>query len=262
MAFSFTDLLGSISPGGANLISTGLNLVGNLVGGDRAQEGYDNAAAATREASAAALAELKRGKEAGIGHINQGVADYSGTIAPLMTERPILLPQYRGLTTQQEMGRQDLMRSGQAALAASGLRGAGRGGVGTVLDSVARYTAGARDQNDAANRTAKVAARSGADAARTGLASIQANAGTAKANAELGVGSQNASTLSNTGQSLGNLAVQSGNTGAAQAVSTGQLAGNAVQFGAGYGAGNSPNQPSLAPYYGSQPKTDDNQPKV
>jgi hypothetical protein len=251
MAGFFTDLLGGLSGGTAGLISGGLNLVGSLIGGNRAQQGYDDAAAGIRADNAAAREELKAAKERGIGHIDQGTANYAGTVGPLMAERPILLPSYRGLTRQQQMGRQDLIRTGQAALASSGLRGAGRAGVGTLLNSVARYDAGARDATDGANRVAKQAARSSADAARTGLATVQANAGTAKANTEIGVGSQNAANLTNQGQTLGNIAVQSGNTAADMATNIGNLAGRTVMWGAGYGAG-SPNDPPLAPQYGQR----------
>jgi len=262
MAWSFSDLLGSISGPEATLLSGGLNLVGNLIGGNRAQQGYNDAATRLAQDNAAARAELTAAKQRGIGYIDQGTQNYASTIAPLMTERPILLPTYRGLTTQQQLGRQDLQRTGQAALASSGLRGAGRAGVGSYLDAMGRYNAAARDATDGANRIAKQTARSSADAARTGLATVQANAGTAKANTEIGVGSQNAASLQNQGQSLGNIAVQSGNTAADMATSIGKLAGNTLMSGAGYAAGNSPNQPPLYPQYGWQQPQNENQMKV
>lgn len=264
MAF-FDDLMSAFG-GGGNLLATGLNVAGNLLAGDQAQQGYADAAAGIRADNAAARAELAAAKQRGLGYIDKGVTDYGSTIAPLMTPRPILLPTYRGLTTQQQMGQDDLLRGGQAMLASSGLRGAGRAGVGTVLDSLGRYQAGARDTTDAANRAAKATAQQGADAARTGLATIQANAGTAKANTEIGVGSQNAGNISNTGNTLGNIAVQSGNTGANMITSTAQTLGSGLQFGSGYNYGNSPNQPppTLAPGYATPwgKAEDDNQPKV
>jgi len=262
MSGFFGNLLTSLSANPASLVSGGLNLVGSLVGGSMAQDGYSEAADRMAADSAAARAELKAAKERGIGYIDQGTQNYASTIAPLMTERPILLPTYRGLTTQQQLGRQDLQRTGQAALASSGLRGAGRAGVGSYLDAMGRYNAAARDATDGANRIAKQTARSSADAARTGLATVQANAGTAKANTEIGVGSQNAASLQNQGQSLGNIAVQSGNTAADMATSIGKLAGNTLMSGAGYAAGNSPNQPPLYPQYGWQQPQNENQMKV
>lgn len=243
MAWSFSDLLGSISGPEATLLSGGLNLVGNLIGGNRAQEGYSDAAGRIAQDNATARAELSAAKQRGIGYIDQGVGDYASTVAPLMAERPILLPTYRGLTTQQQLGRQDLVRTGQAALASSGLRGAGRAGIGTLVDSLARYDAGARDATDGANRVARTQARTSADAARTGLATVRANAGTAKANTEIGVGSQNAANLSNTGQTLGNLSVASGQEAGSLASSLAKLAGNTLQSYAGQSVGNSPNQP-------------------
>lgn len=262
MAWSFSDLLGSISGPEATLISGGLNLVGGLIGNNAAQDANRDAANRITQDNAAARAELNAAKQRGIGYIDQGVGDYASTIAPLMAERPILLPTYRGLTTQQQLGRQDLVRTGQAALAASGLRGAGRAGIGTLVDSIGRYDAGARDATDAANRAARMQARTSADAARTGLATVKANAGTAKANTEIGVGSQNAANLSNTGQSLGNLSVASGQDAGTLATSLAKLAGNTLQSYAGQTVGNSPNQPqptyqNWAGQYGDPTRTPD-----
>lgn len=258
------SLLTSLSANPASLVAGGLNLVGNLVGGSMAADANEDAANRVVADNAEARAELAAAKERGIGYINQGTQDYASTIAPLMTERPILLPTYRGLTMQQQMGRADLQRTGQAALASSGLRGAGRAGIGSYLDTMGRYNAAARDATDSANRIARQTARSGADAARTGLATVQANAGTAKANTEIGVGSQNAGNLQNQGNTLGNLTVAGGNTQADLATSIGKLAGNTLMSGAGYAAGNSPNQPQAfyPPYGPQQPRQNDNEPKV
>jgi hypothetical protein len=249
----FNTLIKGLTPSLGNVLSTGINLAGNLIAGGRAQEGYDNAATIAQQTSAAQLEELKRAKAAGLGHLDTGAADYEATVAPLLAERPVLMPTYRGLTAQQQLGQQDLLRTGQAQLASSGLRGAGRAGVGTVLDSMGRYNAAARGATDAASLAAKAGARNSADAARTGLATIKANTGTAKANTELGVGSQNSAILGNSGQAQGNLATQSGNTAATMIGQTGQLVGNALQFQGGYNAGNSPNQPPvLTPQVGQQ----------
>lgn len=252
MAGFFEDLLGGLSAPSATVLSGGLNLVGNLIGSSQAQDGYADAAAGIRADNAAARAELAAAKQRGIGYIDQGVKDYTGTVAPLTAERPILLPTFRGLTTQQQMGRDDLLRSGKAALASSGLRGAGRAGIGTLMDSLGRYDASARDATDAANRIARQTARSSADAARTGLATVQANAGTAKANTEIGVGSQNAANLTNQGNALGNIAVQSGQEAGNLASGIGNLAGRTLMFGAGYSAGGSPNDPALYPQPGQR----------
>lgn len=254
---------GALTGGGSTLLSAGLGLAGNLIGGAQAQEGYDNAAAIGAATSQAQLDELKRAKAAGLGYIDEGAAKYANTLAPLLTERPILMPAYRGLTTQQQIGRDDLIRTGQASLASSGLRGAGRAGIGTVLDSVARYDAGARGANDAATLAAKATARAGADAARTGLAGVQANTGTIKANTELGTGSQISGAIGNQGEAASRLASQAGNTAGQMWASSGQLLGNTAQSWAGQQAGNSPNAPPLTPQYG-QPseRAFDNQPKV
>jgi len=218
---------------------------------------------------------LKRAKAAGLTYIDQGTGQYADTIKPLLTERPILLPQYRGLTDQQQIGRDDLIRQGQATLASSGLRGAGRAGIGVVLDQVRRYDAAARDGNDTANRQAQVAARGSADSARQGLAGVQANAGSAKANTEIGVGTQSAGIIgqsgqtqanlaSSTGQTAANLAASTGQSQGNLAVSTGQLLGNTLQSATGYEIGNSPNTPTLYPQYagGQQNPTKPDQQKV
>ena len=247
----FDGLFNAITPGVGSIIGAGLGLVGNIFGGNKAQEGQDKASELAAQTAQAQLDELKRGKQAGIAHIDYGTQAYADTIAPLLQERPILLPQYRGLTTQQEMGRDDLLRTGQAMLASTGLRGAGRAGVGTVLDSMARYNAQARDANDAANRAAKVNARGSADAATTGLATIRANAGTAKANTEIGAASQNAAVLGNQGQAQQQYAQRAGDIGGNMISSSAQLLRNTAQWlgGMNAGAGNSPNAPPLYPNY-------------
>lgn len=260
MAF-FDDLFKGFSPGGATVASAGLNVVGNLIGGALAGRGASNAADIAGETARRQEAELREAKARGIAAIDKGTADYAGTIAPLMTERPIMMPTFQGLTQQQQIGRDDLLRDGRATLASSGLRGAGRAGVGVMMDQVRRYTAGARDQNDAANRAARTAARGGADAARAGLASVQANAGTAKANTEIGAGSQMAGVIGGAGNAQANLAAQTGQMFGNLATSTGRLAGNTLMSGVGWEQGNSPNQPITAPAWG-QSRQPDNRPKV
>lgn len=263
----FDSLFSGLTGGTAGLISGGLNLVGSALAANRSAEATDQAAQIGAATSAAQLEELKRAKAAGLGYIDQGAAKYADTVAPLLTERPILQPTYRGMTAQQELGRQDLIRQGGAQLAASGLRGAGRAGVGAVLDSVGRYDATVRSGNDAADLAGKAVARAGADQARAGLAGVQVNTGTQKANTELGVGSQSANVLGNQGNAAANLAERAGDTAARLYSAAGRTAGNTVMWGAGDAAGrvygNSPNQPILAPGYGYSPKLDDdNQPKV
>lgn len=249
----FGSLFNAITPGVGTILGAGLGLVGNLIGGNKQQESNDRASELAAQTAQAQLDELKRGKQAGIGHIDAGTQAYADTIAPLLQERPILLPQYRGLTTQQEMGRDDLLRTGQAMLASTGLRGAGRAGVGTVLDSMARYHAQARDANDAANRAAKVGARGSADAAKTGLATIRANAGTAKANTEIGAASQNAAVLGNQGQAQQQYEINSGRISGDMYGSIPKMLGNSAMWlgGMNAGYGNSPNQPQLMPTYDS-----------
>lgn len=261
MAF-FDNLFSDIGVPGASVISAGLNLAGNALGGLFASDGQEKAADIAGQTALRQEAELREAKKRGIAAIDQGTSDYASTIAPLLTERPIMLPTFQGLTAQQQIGHEDLLRDGRATLAASGLRGAGRAGVGAVMDQSRRYLAAAHGQNDAASLAARAAARGGADSARAGLAGVKANAGTAKANTELGVGSSLAGIYGQAGNTQANIANQTGNTLANLATSTGRLAGNTLMSGVGYEQGNSPNQPVMAPTWGYQPKEDDNRPKV
>lgn len=169
----------------------------------------------------------------GIGDINQGVADYTGTISPLLTPAPVELPQYRDMTTQQQTGEQDLLRNADAQMAASGNRGAGRAGIGAVLDQDRRYQEDVRAQNDQTNLQAKQHAQDVANTARTGLAQVQAQAGGSKANTELLTGNQLGSSLQAGGNTAANLTSATGQTTGNATANAGNINANATTANAG-----------------------------
>jgi hypothetical protein len=179
----------------------------------------------TLAAQQAARDEFRAASQRGIGDITQGVSDYTGTISPLLTPAPISLPTYRDLTTQQQTGESDLLRNANAQLAASGARGAGRAGVGAIIDQDRRYQEDARAANDAQMLQARQAAQNVSNTARTGLAQIQAQAGGSKANTEMLTGNQ-----------LGSSLQSGGNTASSLTAATGQSNANAVNNAAGYNA--------------------------
>ncbi len=144
---------------------------------------------ATREAQDRQEAAAQRG----IAASGAGTTNYADTIAPLLVERPVSLPTYRGLTQAEQIAR-DLNRNSQAILAASGLRGAGRAGVASVMEADRRFVANATQTNDNWRLSALQAARSSADRARTGLATVRAQEGGAIANPEVGQGNRIAET--------------------------------------------------------------------
>lgn len=233
---------------GTQLLGTGLVTSANNqaaeTAGNAAREAAAIQAAANLAAQDKALAAQKEARgeyraaaDRGIGYIDKGVADYGSTIAPLLTPAPVTLPTYRGLTTQQRLGEQDLLRSGNATLAASGLRGAGRAGVGALMDQDRRYIAAARDANDAQALTAKQHAQDVANTSRTGLAQVQAQAGGSKANTELLTGNQLGSSLQAGGNTAATLTADTGRTSGNAVNQAGQYAANAGTANAGNMAG-------------------------
>lgn len=238
----FSNLLGSVT--GGDLLKAGTSIIGGIIGGNA----NEDAANARIEAANAGLDkqlqfaregrdEMRAATQRGLGAIDAGTQRYADTTAPLRVERPITMPTYRGLTTQQSIGLEDLRRDDSARLAATGMRGAGRAGVASVLDRDRRYMADARARNDQDTLGARRQARSSADAAISNLGQVYAQEGGAKANIEIGQGN-------NLGQSLrsdGSAAMQTANTvGAAQAgadLGTGQIYQSAINSLGGIFAG-------------------------
>lgn len=162
----------------------------SLVGGLLSAAGNIGAGVIKSDATNDAIGTLQKNAAQGEGFIDAGTGGYASTIQPLMTQQPIMLPLTRGLTQQQLLGEADLQRQNEAALDASGLRGAGRAGISSLEDSNNRYESSARAANDQQNLAAMQAAQGVQNQARTGLANTLAAAGTAKANTAIGTGSQ------------------------------------------------------------------------
>jgi hypothetical protein len=205
------------SPTGTALLKGGLGLAGTGMSNNANSKAAANRANASTSAAQiqadaalkaagiqaqsqqAARDQFQAAAARGIGDINAGTAQYATTVAPLLTPNPIGLPTYRGLSDAQSIALEDLNRSGMASLAASGLRGAGRAGVGALMDQQRRFRANAAAGLDQQRLSAMQDAQRRADAARLGLAGVGANAGTAKANVEIGQGNQIAGSLATQG---------------------------------------------------------------
>lgn len=220
---------------GSALLMGGLGVGGALLGANANRDAAStraNAALAgagiTAQANQAAREEFRAAANRGIGAINAGTADYAATVAPLLTPNPITLPAYRGLTTAQQIGLDDVRRNSAATLAASGLRGAGRAGVAATNDAERRYVASAMDRNDNTNLSARQDAQRRADASRTGLASVYANRGNSIANTEIGVGTQIGSNLTQTGQQQAAATISAAGAGADASVANAGIYGDAL----------------------------------
>jgi len=256
---------------GAQLLGTGLTTSANNQAAQTASDATVQAAQIQADANEKATQEVLAAQQAardqftaasqrGIGDITQGVSDYKGTISPLLTPAPITQPTYRDETTQQQTGEADLLRNANATMAASGLRGAGRAGIGAVLDQDRRFQEDTRAGNDTQALQAKQTAQNVANTARTGLAQVQAQAGGSKANTELLTGNQLGSSLqaggntasnltSATGATTGNAVSTAGNidanaataNGASQASALGNIAGAfTTPYALGSGTPNTP----------------------
>jgi hypothetical protein len=210
------------------LISAAVPLVGAVIGSRGNQRAASTAADAQMagtqaqiESNREARQEFRAAADRGIGAIRAGTARYADTIQPLLTPRPVMLPTHRGLTSNQQIAREDLRRDGQAALAASGLRGAGRGGVGVLLDADRRFVASAADANDREVRGEMRRAQGSADDAVSGLARVYAQEGGSIANTEIGAGNQMAQSLASDGRAqaagMSNAGLMQGQAAAANA---------------------------------------------
>lgn len=145
-----------------------------------------------RQAADRGIGAIQAGTSAGVNELYRAPGEYERTIAPMLRHEGTLTP-------QQEIGREDMLRSGRNLLAASGMRGTGRGGVTALLDSDRRFVADAQATNQ--NR---------ADQARSGLASVRAEAPARAGQAQIQQGRDIAATETGTGQMLGQSLSQQG----------------------------------------------------
>lgn len=248
-SFDFTGGGGSswLSDIGRSLGAGGLNALGrvaggligaggNIIGGNQAAAGANSAALIQAAANAAALDKmLAAEKEArdvligrsdrGLAEIDAGMGRYRDTVAPMLTPQPIVIPQHRGMTPQQQIGLEDLRRSGLASLSATGMRGAGRAGIGSLMDQERRYRASVASENDADTRGEMRRATTASNATRQGLASAELQTGGAKANTNILTGNQLASSLQTGGQTAANLTSSSGRASADAARTGGAISG-------------------------------------
>lgn len=235
---SLTNALGGTS-GLTRLVGGALGAGGNVLARNQATSGANQAAAIQAAANAAALDKiLAANKEArdvmiqrsdrGLADIDAGLGSFKSTLNPLLTPNPVVIPQHRGLTDQQQIGLEDLRRSGLASLSATGMRGAGRAGIGTIMDQERRYRAAAAAGNDADTRQELRRAQGVADSARGTIAAGELQTGGAKANANMMVGNNLASSITSGGQSAGSLTAQTGQSAADAARTTGAIGANAT----------------------------------
>lgn len=185
MGWGLGSILGSVAQIGGSI----LGFAGN-----------QSAANAATSANAAARQATEEAKQRGIAAIKAGTEKYASTVAPQLQFNPVGLTTYRGLTQAQQIGLDDLRRNGRATLAASGLRGAGRAGVASILDAERRYIANAADRSDAEQRSAYRQEQGDVDRAQSGLAQIYAQEGGAIANTEIGAGNSLANSISADGR--------------------------------------------------------------
>lgn len=172
----------------------------NSAAAGRAADATAQAAAINAQAAAEARAAMEAAKGRGISAIRAGTQAFADTIAPNLQERPVQLPVYRGLTAAQDIAREDMLRRGRTTLATSGLRGAGRAGVAALMDQDRRFMADATARNDADRLTEARRARGSADSARTSLAQVRAQEGSAIANTEIGQSNRIADNITRAGE--------------------------------------------------------------
>lgn len=217
------------------ILSIAAPLVGGLLSSSSNSSAADTAANASLEsarlqieANERARKEFREAAARGIGAIRAGTGNYAATINPLLTPNPVALPTHRGLTAGQQIAHDDLMRDGRATLAASGLRGAGRAGVGTILDASRRFRANAADTNDRETRGEMRRAQGVADNARSGLAQVYAQEGGAIANTEIGAGNRIGESMTADGRAAGGAAADAGQYQAQATTANGNVWGDAI----------------------------------
>ncbi|MBU8540175.1 hypothetical protein [Falsiroseomonas tokyonensis] len=226
--------LGSLFQIASPLIQAGTALFGASQASSANRDAADTAAAGQLAATEAQIAankeargEFRAAADRGIAAIRSGTQGYADTIAPLTQARPVGLTTYRGLTSAQQIARDDLRRNGMATLAASGLRGSAAG-IRAVQDSDRRFVASAADAHDQDMRGELRRAQGNADSAVRGLASVRAQEGGAIANTEIGQGNQIAQSLAADGSAQANGLTQAANTQAQATTANGSLWGEAI----------------------------------
>lgn len=185
-------------------------------------------AGALAENSTAGVGAINAGADAGIGALTTGRSRAVESLSPILAATAeTYTPGFRlGLTPNQTIAREDLLRRARSVVAASGLRGAGRAGVGTILDSDRRFMAQAADTNDALNRDAektnlglRATLNQRQDAARSAIAGAYTGEGQGIASIEGSRGTQ----LAGLATQRGNLTVARGAANAGRVSKMGQI---------------------------------------
>jgi hypothetical protein len=180
------------------------------------------------EAGERSQAEMRAAADRGIGAIRAGTVRFMDTMQPLtQRQAEFYNPNFRlGLTPNQTIAREDMLRQGRASIAKSGLRGAGRAGASAILDADRRFLAAAAADNDQLNRNAEMTninlrdnAANRRDAATSDIARMYAQEGGAIANTELMQGNRIAESMSDVGRAT-----------AADTRQIGRVEGQAVSF--------------------------------
>lgn len=198
--------------------------VGNYLGAKSANKALDDQIEYMEEAEQRAREEREAGKKAALANIapymdGQAARNYIGGV---MTSRPDIL------TDSDRLLLEDINRDVTAGLAASGMRGAGRGGQAVRADALRRARAQIFDRNQAR-----------ADLAAASLNQQGEQAAANAANINTGTAGANASDIVRVGGAVGNAYGQQGlNTGNAW-TSSANLAAQTLGAIAAYGADDS-----------------------
>jgi hypothetical protein len=192
------------------VLGTVLGTRANNQAAERTAEGATQAAAINADAQGAARQEYREAANRGIRAINAGTDQAIGTIRPMLYVPP-------RMTDAQRSGLDDLTRSGNAQLAASGLRGAGRAGVSAVMDQRRRFIQSATAENEGVARDA-----------RSRIASIKAGRGAAIAGTETGLGSQIGGSLGQQGQVTAGATRTAADASAGAGLANANLTGSAL----------------------------------
>lgn len=191
-----------------------------------------------------ARTEYQAAADRGITAINSGLDDYMKYVEPLLAPRtdvtmpvPQEAPPGR-LSPAQQIAEQDLLRNTTSALAASGLRGAGRAGQAVLADADRRFLAGAYDTNQqrqdvaygrAADNLQRIQAeRDRQDAIAQQIGGTQADTGRQIANVETGAGNQSGAALQTAANAGAQQVAAAGRAQGAGVSTAGNLTGQAT----------------------------------
>lgn len=158
-----------------SIAGTALGMIGNENAADTVAQGNRDALAYQEQRDAQARADLLASKGEAVGALSPIVQAGQPARSYLQGQ---ITNDYTKLTPMQQIGLEDLNRTGENNLSVSGMRGAGYGGQAVLADQDRRYLANAYDTNRA---------RSDAAAGTLNNQGFSATQGTA--NADLGTGS-------------------------------------------------------------------------